>query len=145
MSPEQCEGETQIDGRSDLYSLGCVLHELLTGRPPFPRGKAREIMNQHMNTPPASLRTLRPDIPDELDTIVLTMLAKKPDDRPDDADGLAAILLAALRPGAPAAGQARVQPSRRARLPPPRRERHHQGSPSSATGTQGSTGGSTAA
>ena len=105
MSPEQCEGETQIDGRSDLYSLGCVLHELLTGRPPFPKGKAREIMNQHMNTPPASLRTLRPDIPSELDTIVLTMLAKKPDDRPDDADGLAATLLAVLRPGAPAAGQ----------------------------------------
>jgi WD40 repeat protein len=105
MSPEQCEGETQIDGRSDLYSLGCVLHELLTGRPPFPRGKAREIMNQHMNTPPTSMRTVRPDIPNELDTIVLTMLAKKPDDRPNDAGGLAETLLAALRPGAPAAGQ----------------------------------------
>jgi eukaryotic-like serine/threonine-protein kinase len=105
MSPEQCEGETQIDGRSDLYSLGCVLHELLTGQPPFPRGKAREIMNQHVNTPPASLRTLRPDIPNELDRIVLTMLAKKPDDRPDDADGLVATLLTALRPVAPAAGQ----------------------------------------
>ena len=105
MSPEQCEGETQIDGRSDLYSLGCVLHELLTGQPPFPRGKAREIMNQHLNTPPASLRTLQPDIPSELDAIVLTMLAKKPDGRPDDAAGLTATLLAALRPGASAASQ----------------------------------------
>ena len=105
MSPEQCEGETQIDGRSDLYSLGCVLHELLIGLPPFPRGKAREIMNQHMNTPPASLRTFRPDISSELDTIVLTTLAKDPDDRPDNAGGLAATLVAVLRPGASAAGQ----------------------------------------
>jgi WD40 repeat protein/serine/threonine protein kinase len=105
MSPEQCEGETQIDGRSDLYSLGCVLYELLTGRPPFPRGKAREIMKQHASTPAASLRTLRPDIPSELDAIVLAMLAKKPGDRPEDAEGLAAALLAALRPVAPAADQ----------------------------------------
>ncbi len=105
MSPEQCQGETQIDGRSDLYSLGCVLHELLTGRPPFPRGSAREIMNQHVNTPPASPRTLRRDIPDELNTVVLALLAKNPDDRPDGADSLAATLLAALRPGTPATGQ----------------------------------------
>ncbi len=105
MSPEQCEGETQIDGRSDLYSLGCVLHELLTGQPPFPRGKAREIMNQHMNTPPTSLRTLRPDISSELDTIVLTTLAKDPGDRPHDAGGLATTLAAVLRLGASAAGQ----------------------------------------
>jgi eukaryotic-like serine/threonine-protein kinase len=105
MSPEQCEGETKIDGRSDLYSLGCVLHELLTGQPPFPRGTVREIMNQHMNTPATSPRTLRPDIPSELDAIVLTLLAKKPDDRPNDADGLAATLRTVLRPVASAAGQ----------------------------------------
>ena len=110
MSPEQCAGETQIDGRSDLYSLGCVLDELLTGQPPFTKGKAREIMNQHMNASPASLRTLRPDIPGDLDTIVLTMLAKDPGDRPNDAGSLAAMLQATLRLGAPAVGQSAPPP-----------------------------------
>lgn len=105
MSPEQCEGQSKIDGRSDLYSLGCVLYELLTGQPPFPRGTAREIMNQHMNAPPASLRTVRPEVPGELDTVVLAMLAKDPGDRPDDAGRLAAALMAVSRRGASAAGQ----------------------------------------
>ena len=105
MSPEQCQGETRIDGRSDLYSLGCVLHELLTGQPPFARGKARDIMNQHINTPPASLRTFRPDIPGQLDTIVLTMLAKDRRGRPDNASNLAATLEAVLRQGAFAVSQ----------------------------------------
>ena len=90
MSPEQCEGN-QVDERSDLYSLGCVLHELLTGQPPFPAGEALAIMYQHRNTP-AGPRTLRPDIPAELDTLVLNLLAKAPADRPPDASHVAAAL-----------------------------------------------------
>ena len=95
MSPEQCEG-TEIDERSDLYSLGCVLYELVTGQPPFPAGGQRAIMNQHMNKPPTDPRTLRPDIPHELSRIIVEMLAKDPGDRPADAGVVAARLEAVL-------------------------------------------------
>lgn len=103
MSPEQCEG-TEIDERSDLYSLGCVLYELLTGQPPFPAGGQRAIMNQHMNKPPTDPRTLRPDIPRELGRIIVEMLAKYPGDRPADAGAVAARLEAVLPVRTSAAG-----------------------------------------
>jgi len=91
MSPEQCEGRP-VNARSDLYSLGCVLHELLTGRPPFPDGPPLAIMFQHMSTAPMSLRAGRPDIPAELDHLVLELLAKDPESRPADAGAIAATL-----------------------------------------------------
>jgi serine/threonine protein phosphatase PrpC len=92
MSPEQCEGK-QVDGRSDLYSLGCVLYELLTGEPPFP-AEWPAIMYQHLTKAPASLRTLRPDIPVQLDKLILELLAKDPDARPASASRVATALKA---------------------------------------------------
>jgi molecular chaperone DnaK len=92
MSPEQCQGK-RVDERSDLYSLGCVLYELLTGRPPF-RADWPAILLQHCDTPPVPPRTLRPAIPPELDTLILDLLAKDPAARPPDGGHLAAALKA---------------------------------------------------
>lgn len=93
MSPEQCQGQ-QVDERSDLYSLGCVLYALLTGQPPFADGHPLTIMLQHLNAVPASPRTIRPDIPSELDHLILELLAKDPAHRPADAEHV----ITALRP-----------------------------------------------
>lgn len=97
MSPEQCDGE-QLDGRSDLYSLGCVLYALLTGRPPFPAGNVLQVMAQHRKTAPGNPRLPRPETPADLEQIVLRLLAKNPADRPADAAQLAAELRALQGP-----------------------------------------------
>jgi serine/threonine-protein kinase len=81
MSPEQAVGESNIDGRSDLYSLGCVLYEMLTGRPPFTGPSARAIMAQHSMEIVPSLQIMRQSIPDELEDAVLRALEKVPADR----------------------------------------------------------------
>jgi serine/threonine-protein kinase len=84
MSPEQIDG-TDVDHRSDLYSFGCVLYELLVGAPPFSVGDPLVILLDHRDTPPRPPRELRPEIPRLLEGIVLDLLAKDPDDRPADA------------------------------------------------------------
>jgi serine/threonine protein kinase len=93
MSPEQCRGE-QVDERSDLYSLGCVLYALLTGRPPFAEGQPMAIMLQHLNATPAPPRAIRPDVPPVLDHLVLELLAKDSTRRPADAGQVIAALRA---------------------------------------------------
>ncbi|MEU7006462.1 serine/threonine-protein kinase [Streptomyces sp. NPDC046332] len=87
MSPEQISGG-EIDHRSDLYSLGCVLYEIATGAPPFDLEDAWAILVGHRDTPPEPLRTHRAELPDYLDRIVLDLLAKTPDGRPTDASDL---------------------------------------------------------
>ena len=108
MSPEQCAGDRGIDGRSDLYSLGAVAYQMLTGDPPFTGSSTPAVMVKHVTEVPAPVRLGRPDVPDDLERIVMRLLEKDPADR--FADGAA--LVAALD-GAPLA------PSRHA-LPPQR-------------------------
>ncbi|WP_137991187.1 serine/threonine-protein kinase [Streptomyces vilmorinianum] len=87
MSPEQISGG-EVDHRSDLYSLGCVLYEIATGVPPFDLDDTWAILVGHRDTPPEPLRTHRAELPGYLDRIVLDLLAKTPDGRPTDATDL---------------------------------------------------------
>ncbi|HEY9685133.1 MAG TPA: protein kinase [Oculatellaceae cyanobacterium] len=82
MSPEQCAGHS-VDARSDIYSLGCVLYELLTGAPPFRGAGVVETVSMHMYSKPLSLReaSLGRPIPDAYEYIVQKMLSKDPADR----------------------------------------------------------------
>ncbi|MFC9913400.1 tetratricopeptide repeat protein [Streptomyces sp. NPDC127197] len=84
MSPEQIGGD-EVDQRSDLYSLGCVLYELATGVPPFDLDDAWAILVGHRDTPPAPPRTHRAELPAYLEQIILDLLAKLPEQRPRDA------------------------------------------------------------
>jgi eukaryotic-like serine/threonine-protein kinase len=81
MSPEQASAERDLDGRSDLYSLGCVLYEMLAGQPPFAGTGARATMARHAIETPAPIRTLRPNVPLAVELALQRALAKAPDER----------------------------------------------------------------
>ena len=79
--------EKDVDGRTDLYSLGCVMYWLLTGRPPFTAATATAMMAKHLTEQPTSLRAVLGDVVSvRLDEIVLSCLAKKPENRPPTAE-----------------------------------------------------------
>ncbi|MFF7762275.1 serine/threonine-protein kinase [Streptomyces griseorubiginosus] len=84
MSPEQIGG-SEVDQRSDLYSLGCVLYEIATGAPPFDLGDAWAILVGHRDTAPTPPRSHRAELPEYLDKVILDLLAKRPEQRPHDA------------------------------------------------------------
>ncbi|MEV6684965.1 serine/threonine-protein kinase [Streptomyces sp. NPDC051130] len=84
MSPEQIAGG-EVDHRSDLYSLGCVLYEIATGAPPFDLGDSWSVLVGHRDTAPVPPREHRPELPEYFDRLVLELLAKQPEDRPGDA------------------------------------------------------------
>ena len=91
MSPEQCLGQV-VTAASDIYSLGCVLLELLTGDVPFFATADRPLRSHHLNTPAPSARSRRADVPVELDMLVSSMLAKDPGARPTAAAAYEALL-----------------------------------------------------
>ncbi len=88
MSPEQLAGRP-LDGRSDLYSLGATLYQLLTGQLPLNADSMAALMYRIANDVPVELRVLRPDLPPELSELIARLLAKTPDARPEHGDALA--------------------------------------------------------
>jgi len=81
MSPEQAMAQQHIDGRADIYALGCVLYEMLAGHPPFLGTTAQEILARHTLDPVPPLRTIRRELPEAIEHAVRKALAKAPADR----------------------------------------------------------------
>ncbi len=109
MSPEQASGSAELDGRSDIYSLACVLYEMLAGDPPFTGPTAPAIIARQLVDPPPSLRTVRATVPEELERAIEKALAKVPADRYDTAG--------AFVEAAGAAAQVEVVPTRERKIP----------------------------
>jgi serine/threonine-protein kinase len=81
VAPEQARDPTLADIRADIYSLGCSLFYLLTGKPPFEGTSVMQKLLQHQEAEPPSLKKVRPDVPEDLDTLIRRMMAKDPSDR----------------------------------------------------------------
>ncbi len=92
MSPEQCRGAGEVDLRTDVYALGCMVFEMLVGHPPFVGEGAGEILGMHQFVEPPDIRTLRADVPPDLMAVVMRSLAKKPDQRQQNMAEFAAAL-----------------------------------------------------
>lgn len=123
MSPEQCRGAGTVDHRSDLYALGCILFEMLCGRPPFIGEGIGDLISAHMMTPPPRLAEYNATLPAGIGDIVARLLEKRPEDRFQSCDELIAALDAAptavyevpaVPPGANSGAHAATAPTMRA-------------------------------
>jgi serine/threonine-protein kinase len=92
MSPEQASAEVEVDGRSDIYSLGCVLYEMLAGRPPFTGATPHAIVARHLTEPPPPFRAMGRRVPLPVERIVRKAMAKAPGERYPTAAAVAAAL-----------------------------------------------------
>ncbi len=91
MSPEQAEGKS-VDSRSDVYSMGAMLYQMLTGKVPFDGNNVRSVLHQHVSSEPRPPHLIRTGIPEELGSLIMVMLAKDPDERTQDMTGIGKIL-----------------------------------------------------
>jgi serine/threonine-protein kinase len=106
MSPEQARGAKTIDHRTDIYALGCVLLEMITGKPPFVRKGPADVLVAHLHDPAPRASSLEPTVPAALDELVASMLAKNPDERPRS---MADVVARLAEPAAPAPGRIATQ------------------------------------
>jgi serine/threonine-protein kinase len=88
MAPEQIRGTPEVSHKTDLYALGCLLFQMLTGQTPFKGGAIAVLMNCHLNEPAPRPSTKNPEVPRALDDLVLKLMAKGPADRPWDAQAV---------------------------------------------------------
>jgi len=119
MSPEQCRGRGEVDHRTDIYSLGCTLFEMLCGRPPFTDEGFGELIQSHLSAAPPTIRSLDPALLRPVEALVARMLAKSRDDRPQTMRDVI-VELDALRASKPAPvgiGSTRILPSSASQLP----------------------------
>lgn len=98
MAPEQIQGKPPISNKTDLYALGCVFFELLTGRTPFEAETPAAVLHLHLKEPAPRVATLCRDVPPELDQLIDDLLAKNPDNRPENALVVSQRLDSILRP-----------------------------------------------
>jgi eukaryotic-like serine/threonine-protein kinase len=115
MSPEQGAGERHLDARSDVYSLGCVVYEMLAGEPPFTGPTAQAVIAKRFGGPVPRVRIVREEIPETVDGAIARALAKAPADRFTGASQFALALTPALHPAAdlPRTSAVTVGPSHR--------------------------------
>ncbi len=126
MSPEQASGSERIDGRSDIYSLGVILYEMLTGKVPFEAETPMATAMKHMLEPPPDILQVRPDLPGGMREVIYRVLAKSPNKRYQTATALVEDLQAAMAGKAlatppvpmPAAAQAPTEPLDKTMIPP---------------------------